>query len=181
VSEPEFVFGYASLVHDLGGHGCRLEGARRVWGVAMDNGETIPGYKYFVDRESGERPAVFVAFLDLVDAEGEEVNGLCVPVAAGGLAAIDRRERNYERVDVTDRVTRPQGRTWAYAGTAAARERLRQGLDEGRAAVADEYLEAVEGGFAALGGDELERFRRTTAPPPCPLRALKRIDVPGAV
>ena len=43
------VFGYGSLAEPRAGRPLRLAGWRRVWGVAMDNRVTIPGYKYFLD------------------------------------------------------------------------------------------------------------------------------------
>jgi hypothetical protein len=65
-----YVFGYGSLAA-WAGRGealAELAGARRVWGVAMDNRVEIPGYKVYVDPADGSRPPVHVAFLDLADA-----------------------------------------------------------------------------------------------------------------
>ena len=63
-----FVFGYGSLVRRPDGIPCHLLGHRRAWNVAMDNRRTIPGYKYYVDPETGERPPVRVTFLSLYPA-----------------------------------------------------------------------------------------------------------------
>jgi hypothetical protein len=58
---------------------------------------------------------------------GTSVNGVCLPVGDAELAALDARERNYERVDVTATVAEAPGRVWAYAGsTTAARSRRRR-------------------------------------------------------
>ncbi len=62
-----YVFGYGSLVAE--GEGCHvavLRGYRRVWGVAMDNSVDLPGYKCYRLRADLSRPAVFVAFVDVV-------------------------------------------------------------------------------------------------------------------
>jgi hypothetical protein len=106
---PALVFGYGSLLEGAAGTPCRLPGHRRRFGVAMDNRRTIPGYKYYLDAATGERPAVFVAFLDIVEDPGSAVEGLSFEVDAAALAALDDRERNYRRVEV-------DGRLWAYAG-----------------------------------------------------------------
>ena len=73
----QFVFGYASLVEHLpDGFAADLKGHRRVWAVAMDNSRDLPGYKYYVDRHSGARPAVHVTFLDLEPDPATAVNGV---------------------------------------------------------------------------------------------------------
>src|SRR3954452_14205426 len=97
------VFAYGSLADDLaaGAPPAVLLGHRRVWGVAMDNTRTIPGYKLY-RRPDGRRPEVCVAFLDLEpDAEGPDDGGLLEPGDAV-LAALDLRERQYHRVEVTE-------------------------------------------------------------------------------
>jgi hypothetical protein len=97
------VFGYASLVLDEGGRGtvARLPGYRRVWGVATDNLRAIPGYKMYLDRSDGSRPAVYVAFVDIDPDPSSVVNGVVRPVSEAELELLDLRERNYDRVDVS--------------------------------------------------------------------------------
>src|SRR3954453_15770638 len=112
-----FVFGYGSLVRRPDGLPCNLLGHRRAWNVAMDNRRTIPGYKFYVDPDTGERPPVRVTFLSLYPAPEGRVkgvafpcrlpppegpgNGVAFPVTADDLDALDRRERNYDRIHVT--------------------------------------------------------------------------------
>lgn len=161
----DHVFGYGSLVR-LDGSPARMRGHRRTWGVAMDNARTIPGYKYYVDARTGERPDVFVAFVDFEPAnDGDAVDGVIFPVTAEELDALDARERNYERVSVTSLVEpRPDGgRVWAYAGRADARDRCARGRAEGRLVVSAEYARLV----TRASGDE----------PPCPVVELRRIDL----
>jgi cation transport regulator ChaC len=92
--DPAFVFAYGSLLAGADGVPCRLAGHRRRFGVAMDNRRTLPGYKYFLDAATGARPAVFVAFLDVVEDPAASVQGVAFPVTAAGLAGGDDRERN---------------------------------------------------------------------------------------
>lgn len=164
------VFGYGSLVP--AGAGARiatLPGRRRTWGVAMDNTADIPGYKHFEEPGTAARPAVWVAFVDLEPAEGREVTGAVADVAEDELAALDRRERNYRR----ERVMTSAGEAWTYAGSPDGRARLRRAVYEGRCVVADEYLERVRAGYAALAPDGLERFERETGPLPGPVVPLR--------
>ncbi len=172
----DLVFGYGSLAR-ADGRPATLRGARRTWGVAMDNRVDLPGYKFYVDREAGTRPEVYVAFLDLRPAD-DSTNG--VLLEALDVQALDDRERNYARTDVTDRVAgAPDGaRVWAYVGRDEARERFRRGLAAGRAVVSREYRDGVLAGFRALGDGALEAFEASTDPLPCPLRDLERIDLP---
>ena len=184
------VFGYGSLVATPGhipsrepherGYVCDLAGHRRVWNVAMDNSATIPGYKYFAERDSGHRPAVYVAFLNVRRDEGCDVNGLAFPVTDADLAVLDARERNYRRTDVTAAIRpRPAGTVWAYLGSPEAAARYEAGMRSGNAVVSAEYLVAVERGFERLGPDEAARFAASTEPPACPVRDLVRVDIPA--
>jgi Gamma-glutamyl cyclotransferase, AIG2-like len=163
VSHTEFVFGYGSLAADLGGgHVAELAGYRRVWGVAMDNRVDVAGYKHYRLRSDGSRPAVCVAFLDVVPDPRASTRGVCVPVEAAQLPALDLRERNYERVDVTDVVAAARGTVWAYVGTPAGRRRLRRAREHSRAVVSRDYLERTRAAFAALGSGALAEFEAAT-------------------
>ncbi|MCW2986006.1 MAG: gamma-glutamylcyclotransferase, partial [Conexibacter sp.] len=97
------VFGYGSLVGLPGVRAATLRGHRRVWGVAMDNAVAVPGYKVY-EAPDGARPPVAVAFLDLVEDASRDVEGALVAVDAAGLAALDERERQYRRIDVSGAV-----------------------------------------------------------------------------
>jgi gamma-glutamylcyclotransferase (GGCT)/AIG2-like uncharacterized protein YtfP len=182
----EFVFGYGSLAARLGpvatreirphGFVAELSGARRTWGVAMDNRRDLPGYKYYTDA-TGRRPEVFVAYLDLLGSDAT-VNGLCLPVDGTILPELDRRERNYARVDVSDRVDAGGARVWAYVGTAEARERLAEGRRTGTAVIDAGYVRAVEGAFGALGSDEHRACRPSLEPAGLPVVELVRHELP---
>jgi cation transport regulator ChaC len=149
---PAFVFGYGSLLDGATGVPCRLSGWRRRFGVAMDNRRTIAGYKYFLDARTGARPELFVAFLDVVPEPGAAVQGIAAAVDAEQLSALDDRERNYARVDVSAALDREfGGPVWAYAGRPEARERYAAAVATGRAVVARAYVEDVRAGFAAHG------------------------------
>jgi hypothetical protein len=143
----------------------------------MDNTETIPGYKYYLD-ENGARPDIFVAFLDVQPDPTGSVNGCCTPVTPEDLQRLDHRERNYARIDVTDAVGDSLGRTWTYVGSPSGRRRLSLGRETSRAVISREYFDQVEAGFRALGSDEYAVFRSSSALDGLPIRDLIRIDLP---
>lgn len=184
----EFVFGYGSLAAYAGAVPTRafhpegfisdLRGFRRCWGVAMDNRVTLPGYKYYLDVE-GNRPPVNVAFLDLRRARGESVNGVCLPVSRDDLAGLDKRERNYERRDVTAHCHLPGdiSRVWTYIGSPAGRRRLTRSRSAGRAVVDRSYLEAVASAFERLGRAEYAASAASLDPAGLPVVALRRHEI----
>jgi hypothetical protein len=161
-----------------------LTGWRRGWGVAMDNRRDLPGYKYYTDPE-GYRPPVRVVFPDIRPAGGEVVIGVLRAVDPGELAALDRRERNYERTEVTECIEgRIDGRVWTYVGSEPARLRFsegvqawREGREDGAAVIHAEYLESVVSAFAWLGEEAGSECRRSLAPGGLPVRELVRHDL----
>jgi hypothetical protein len=150
-----------------------LPGFRRRWNVAMDNSVDLPGYKHYLDPETGERPAVFVTFLNLVESAGDAVNGIVFPV--DDLVDLDARERNYERREVE--LPGVDGRLWAYVGSREARARYEDAAARGVAVVDGSYFSSVRAGFGSLGADGLMRFDQSTDSPSVPVRSLRRVDV----
>jgi hypothetical protein len=147
----------------------------------MDNSRDLPGYKYYIDPETGERPPVFVVYLDVWLREVAAVNGVVAALDEVALAGVDTRERNYVRREVTGQLSvEVDGRVWAYFGRPDARERFERGCAAGTAVVSARYQESVRAGFARLGPDELRRFDASTDAPCVPIRDLVRVDLPGA-
>jgi cation transport regulator ChaC len=180
----EHVFAYGSVVGDGPASSCvpaTLRGHRRIWGVAADNARAIPGYKQYRLREDGSLPRVFVAFLDVVEHRSCAVNGVVAPVDEAALALLDRRERNYDRVDVTAIVDTPvEGRVWTYVGSPAGRERLAAGTRDGRAVVCREYVEGVHSAFRELGDAAYAAFLASSELDGLPVLDLDRVDLPPA-
>jgi gamma-glutamylcyclotransferase (GGCT)/AIG2-like uncharacterized protein YtfP len=184
MSRDQYVFAYGSLLRDHSGAlgegmtPCRLREHRRVWNVAMDNSRTLAGYKFYVNAADSSRPAVFVTFLNVVPAAGRHVSGVLFAADAAELEALDRRERNYNRCDVTDLVDAPvAGRVWTYRGKPEAERRFELAAERRRAVIDMAYLESVRGGFRLIAADALDEFDATTDPHGCPVLDLRRIDV----
>jgi cation transport regulator ChaC len=181
----EYVFAYGSLLRDLGGsldrrlEPCRLRDHRRAWNVAMDNTLTLASYKLYLSAADSSRPAVFVTFLNLIPDDGRHVSGVLFAVNAEELAALDQRERNYDRRDVTGLIDEhPAGRVWTYIGKPEAEQRFALGAREGRAVIDKAYLESVRAGFQLIAADALEEFDATTDPHGCPVLELRRVEIP---
>jgi cation transport regulator ChaC len=184
-ASAQHVFGYGSLtryaedIQTAPLRISRLNDHRRTWNVAMDNTVDVPGYKHYLSEDGSSRPSAFVTFLNVVAAVGTAVNGVLLPVDDEQLAALDRRERNYERVDVVEQLDAPvAGRVWCYVGRAEARERFELGMTRGTALVDARYRDSVREGFALLGAAALAEFDASTDRPRCAVAPLLRVDLP---
>jgi hypothetical protein len=155
----------------------------------MNNWEGGEDAKHFLDRDSGERPHVRVAYLDLYEQPGSAVNGVALPVDASCLAAFDAREINYERIEISDAFelttclgaghpsspADPPSCVFTYVGLDTARERCRQGAVDGSAFASRDYAAGVRLAFERLGAGAVDEFDRTTDPLPFPERDLRMI------
>jgi hypothetical protein len=140
----------------------------------MNNWEGGEEVKHWLDRETGERPRIRVAYLDIEPSKGSTVNGVVIPVDAQRMAQLDAREINYSRVDVTGEFEGPaRGRVFTYIGLDAARERCRQGATERNVFVAGDYAAGVRRAFERLAPGALPEFDLTTDPLPFPERDLR--------
>jgi hypothetical protein len=178
----DYVFGYGSLARDLLADVAivRLHGFRRAFGVAADNSEEIAGYKRYRLSGDGSYPDLFVAFLDIFEDDASSIGGVLAPVDPATLADLDRRERNYDRIDVTAAIdSPPDGRVWAYRGSPDGRARLASGVAAGTAVVQRSYLEHVEDGFRRLGAGAHADFVATSNLDHLPLLDLERVDIPA--
>jgi cation transport regulator ChaC len=109
-----------------------------------------------------------VVSLGVVAAEGDSCNGVVFDVDDDELAALDWRERDYERVDITDLTTvevdQFDGRVEVYVPRPSSIERYEFARDAGRAAIRQSYWTLVEEAFASLGDHHAEWYAQTPAP-----------------
>jgi len=173
--DAHYVFGYGSLVNPasfartLGRNDwtmddfplATLKGYRRVWDVAMDNSIAIPGYKQYYRLDSNERPEIFVTFLNIEPSENDEVIGVLARVSDEELVRLERRERNYQRIDVSTGIVGGPCHSVVYTfiGTREARERFASGKASGTAVISRAYAENVEEAFRLRGRRALENYR----------------------
>ena len=180
-----WVFGYGSLVEPSSlartiGRVARLgddmfpatlTGYGRRWNYGVGH---VSGTWVRVDGSSVENGTIVA--LGLVESHDESVNGVLVSVTADELAEIARRERDYDRVDVADRVTTdpdgamPEGSTVVtFVPRRSAVERYVDARDAGSAGIRDTYLDVVDAAFAALSDEQADIYRATTPSPDVPV------------
>lgn len=187
-----YIFGYGSLVNQEAlarylcrtctadtTHFCHLHGYRRCWNVAMDNRLDLPSYKYYLDAATGQRPNIFVTFLNIRSAPQTSVSGILFEVSQEELAQLDMRERNYRRIEITDQldITVANGYAWVYIGTPEAEERYQKGLNSKTAFISEEYHQFVHDCFSQCNSAIALNYREATDTPEVPLKKLIRIDI----
>jgi hypothetical protein len=166
------VFGYATLVSPASAGEtlgrpvelaalARLEGWSRGWTLARDNAASEKTFA----RLDGSLPD-FCLGLDLApDPDAKAPNGVLIQVTDAELRRLDLREIRYRRVDVTDSITSDADHFDTIYAYSARPEHHRPKPPEGSIIIST-YPAAIEAAFAALGPDQLELYRATTAPPP---------------
>lgn len=168
------------------------------WGRRWNYGVGGVAVSWDVDGRRVERGTIVA--LGLVASPDERVNGIIARVDPDELARLDRRERDYDRVDVSGSVTLrgPSSgsahrdaaghsasavahRIVTYVPRPSAVDRYRSARDAGTAGVRKSYWDLVDGAFGALGTEQHDLFHRSTPPPDVPLvdpvAASPRADV----
>ena len=118
--------------------------------------------------------------LGVVRAGDESVNGVVGWVEDDELALLDRRERHYHRLDVTDHATvRGGGGRSApvavYFPRRHAVEHYERARDRGTAAIEQRYWDLIDHAFAAFGPEARARYHSTTPEPDVPVMVLVRL------
>jgi cation transport regulator ChaC len=183
-----WVFGYGSLV-DPASFGATIGRVLRP-GIDFFEAE-LSGFgrrwNYGVMHTSASGPGpdgvaieYTVVALGVVRASDESVNGVVGWVAGEELALLDRRERHYDRIDVTSDTTvhgaGEMPRSIAvYFPRREAVAHYEQARDAGRAAIEQRYWDLVDNAFAKFGADALARYHSTTPPPDVPVLSLSRV------
>lgn len=186
-----YIFGYGSLVNQeaLARYLCRpcstdatafcqLKDYRRCWNVAMNNSIDLPAYKHYLDTATGQRPNIFVTFLNIRPEQHACVSGVLFEVSQQELAQLDMRERNYQRIAVTEQVDKPltNATVWVYIGTPEAEQRYQEGLKSNSAYIPEEYYQFVRHCFSQCGSAIALNYQEATDAPEVPLRKVIRID-----
>lgn len=187
MADGAWLFGYGSLVspvslaetigRDPGPGDMRIahvEGFGRRWnyGSKVLRGDWV--------HDGAEITGGLVVSLGIAAAADESCNGVIFHVDADELARLDWRERDYERVDITDQTTfggAPIGAPIeVYVPRQSAVERYEAARDAGRAAIRQSYWHLVRDAFALLGADHVAQYD-LTPPPDVPVAeiALYRI------
>jgi cation transport regulator ChaC len=164
-----------TLGHDF--HEAEIAGYGRRWnyGVRAVTGETI--------EADGSSKEWTIVVLGLTESADETTNGVIGWVEPDEIEALDRRERNYNRVDVTELATLHHGVSVdgpivTYVPRPEPLEKYEEARTAGVAAVEERYWNLVDRAFADLGADRHERYHSTTPAPDVPIVAMRRDKVP---
>ena len=170
-----WVFGYGSLVspasmartigRTVGRDDVTLAhlhnyGRRWNYGVLHRSGNWVDGDRSIIKGR--------IVALGLAAAEGESCNGVAIRVTTDELLQLDRRERDYNRTDVTDQIKLERdvgvSQIVTYVPRPAAVSRYEQARDAGRAAIEVRYWDLVHSAFDELGPRQRALFDTTPAP-----------------
>ena len=97
-------------------------------------------------------------------------------VTGDELGNLDRRERYYDRVDVTDLITvldddggTVDGVVYTYVPRLASIVAYETARDNGTAGIRRSYWDQVDAAFAAFSTEQVERYRSSTPDPDIPV------------
>jgi cation transport regulator ChaC len=157
-----------------------LRGWKRSWSVCTDN--TVAKKVRYVEHGTSRQPPIQILFLNLEHDEASTVEGLIINIAGHRLAALDRREGNYDRVVVTDATTAHSGGrpdvVWAYVGKADRVQRAHRAIAAQTARIREEYLRTIYDAFTRYDGMR-ERLEEEMKDPPAPIVTLDRVVYPS--
>lgn len=175
-TDGAWLFGYGSLVspESMGTTiGRTLDPITEYRIGHLDNYGRRWNYGSKVKRGHWSHDGVDVRFglvisLGLIEAPGESCNGVVFKVTSEELAALDWRERDYERRIVTDLI-RLEGDpidadVSVYFPRPSSIERYEAERDSGTAGIMSSYWNLCRDAFSALGGNHAELYAQT--PPP---------------
>jgi len=184
--ETVWIFGYGSLasptsmartigrvaVHGTDFFQAELAGYGRRWnyGVIHMSGQ------WKADDGSYVEDGTIVA-LGIVESANETVNGVVASIAGEELGNLDRRERHYDRVDVTSKITLTgddadavlSGPVYTYVPRIESIRCYEAARDLGAAGIRRTYWDLVDDAFAAFGQAQVEQYRSTTPQPDVPI------------
>ncbi len=185
--QSSFIFGYGSLVNiknleqylkrQLKPNSdytiCGLHSFYRCWNVAMNNQVDLPDYKYYRDRFTNNRLNGFVTFLNIRPHPDRIISGILFRVSNAELRNLDLRERNYQRIDITNQLNIKAQNAWVYIGSKDAEKRYQEGLRQEKAVVSQDYYNSVQNAYRSLGEKEWADYLATTDKPSLPIMDLE--------
>lgn len=159
-----FLFGYGSLMN--------VRSASRALGrsVAVTRLDVVDLLEHrrtwsakdliYSERLGREVSAVF---LDLQTSPGQSLNGILLPIEEGDLRQLDLREKNYERIDVTEHIVmKGGGRPNRAVFSFMSKRSCRTTGDEVELYVLQNYVEMVTAACRRLGPSFFREYQRTT-------------------
>ena len=142
---------------------CAVRGWRRTWDAAM------PNKTFYTETSNGRMVPEGILYLNVRRDPTTSINGVVFVVNQEELAAYDRRESIYDRVDVTgDLDVKVEGGA-AYLYECRPEYIMTDVKFPAKAAVRASYLKIVEHGLGNLDEDFRRRYLNSTDTPPAHL------------
>ena len=186
------VFGYGSLLEPRSLHRTLpeidladcvpaiAEGLSRCFSLAFPNDGSQRDKAYY--SADGDRPPR-ILLCDLRPDPGRRVNGICIPVGPGELAALRARERRYTATDITELVTAypdhpaPVGRILAFLG----RPEFTEAEDVAQGVLSAAYRDTILAGAAywqqRVAGFAADFHTSTDLPAQHRIQPVRRVDL----
>jgi len=159
-----------------------LRGYERVWACVRpfnDPQAIAAGAKkidaYFL-RDTERVPIIGAAELNIYPKKKGRINGILYLITNEELLSLDKRERGYRRVDVTDRIEEFRfhgGKVYVYEGL--PRSPVASSAEEGTCILIKEFLDLVTGACDFRGRDFRDEFDKSTKPYSFPVLSYKNI------
>lgn len=149
----------AYLVADLNGY-------ERAWNVFVENQHNGHSY-YYISPEGDSIYPEKLVYLNIQENKGVVMNGVVFIVDSVELAAFDKREFVYDRIDITDEIGRVEvqgGRVYAYL--AKPEFIINELTDTRKAAIRKSYAEILETAFENHGPGFESKYKASTIPYP---------------
>ncbi len=142
---------------------CVVRGWRRTWDAAM------PNKTFYTETAHGRMTPEAILYLNVRRDPASSINGVVFVVNPEELAAYDRRESIYDRVDVTGELdVKVEGGT-AYLYQCRPESIMTDVKSPAKAAVRASYLKIVEHGLANLDEEFRKRYFDSTDAAPAHL------------
>lgn len=139
----------------------------------MNNQVDLPEYKYYRLRQNNKRLNGFVTFLNIRPYPDRIVSGILFRVSNAELKNLDLRERNYQRINITNQLNVKAQNAWVYIGSKDAEQRHQTGLSQEKAVICQDYYNSVQNAYLSLGEKEWANYIATTDKPNLPIMDLK--------
>jgi hypothetical protein len=133
-----------------------VRGWRRTWDAAM------PNQVFYTEGPDGRMTPETILYLNVRRDPSTNINCILFVVAADELAAYDRRESIYERVDVTANLDLKIEEGAAYMYVCRPEYCVANVKSPRDAAVRASYLRIVENGLSGLDEDFRARYMEST-------------------
>jgi hypothetical protein len=173
-----------TLGHPYGGQAYKVHvrDYLRAWALRCPNNDpqASPAASGKIDAyflRDGERiPFDGMVNLNIYPLKNARINGILYFLSGEDLAKIDKRERGYKRVDITDRIDEYDfsgGRIYIYEGLPEHPDV--SAADPQKYVIIKEYIDAVTQACDHIGKDFRVEFDRSTKPPAHPVISFQTI------